>query len=521
MLSKQKICQLARLKDTTKLSMRDIGQTVGCSHQSVIRYSYFIERHALTWSAMENMSKEILIRLFFPNYPYRNTLKIEPDYPHIYKLLMSQRKQTIYNCWLNYISTVGENAIGRTQFYTGYRAFRKAQKLSMKMEHRAGEIAFVDYAGTTAPYELKAKQQTKQAQIFVGILGCSEKMFAYATPGQTTHDWIASQVAMLEAFGGVPEIIVPDNPKALVNRTRPERVLNANYDSFGKHYDVAILPARVRQPQDKSLAEQAVGFITHRILADMKTMTFFSIAEINAYLGSETQKLNNLKFQKRNTTRNIEFEALDKPKLKPLPSKPFELIEKVYNLTVPADYMVLVDEHFYSVPHHYAHKKVEIQVTRHLVKVLYDMQLITSHERKGEPGAFTRLIEHMHPNHRYFDDKALDFYWEWADAFGPATQKIMSLQFISVHKMSRRANIACRAIQALYVSDKMTSADFELACQFALQYCQTSATHLKHIISSKAYAELPEAQTSVLAAHPNVRGSNYYEIENLGGTNHE
>jgi transposase len=521
MLSKQKICHIARFKKDSPLSAREVGDIVGCSHQSVIRYRYFIERHNLHINDMVNTPKGDLLKLFFPNYPYRQIDKIEPDYQYIHRVLMGNRKQTIFNCWLDYIASAGQKAIGRSQFYQGYRHYRKAQKLSMKMNHRAGEIIFVDYAGTTLNYGRPGKTAVQKAQIFVGILGYSQKMFAYATPRQTTTDWIEAQIAMLEYFGGVPEIIVPDNPLALVNTTKQTRVIASNYERFSVHYGVSIVFARVRAPQDKALAEQAVGFITNRILADMKNMRFFSLDEMNAYLSREVEKLNDAPFQKRSTTRNIEFERLDKPKLGTLPQKRLALVEQVLGCRVPENYMVEVAENAYSVPYQYAHKPVDIHVTRRHVTVLHDMQEIAKHPRSYEKGEEIRITEHMHPDHQYMEDKALEYYWLWAEQFGEAVQKIMSLQFTGVHPKSFNANIACRKIQSSYEKSKISSEDFERACQFALDYSQTTPTHIKLIVSSNAYDIQNDSPPVDLQTHANLRGKHYYDVTQEQGEHHE
>ena len=47
------------------------------------------------------------------------------------------------------------------------------------------------------------------------------------------------------------------------------------------HYGVAILPARVRRPRDKSKAEVAVQVVERWILAALRHRQFFSLAALN------------------------------------------------------------------------------------------------------------------------------------------------------------------------------------------------------------------------------------------------
>ena len=75
---------------------------------------------------------------------------------------------------------------------------------------------------------------------------------------------------------------MPDNLKAGV--TSPHRYepdLNPTYQSLADHYCVAVVPARVRRPQDKSKVEVGVQIVERRILAPLRNRRFFSLAELN------------------------------------------------------------------------------------------------------------------------------------------------------------------------------------------------------------------------------------------------
>jgi transposase len=67
-------------------------------------------------------------------------------------------------------------------------------------------------------------------------------------------DWLDSTVAALTFIGGVPQLIVPDNPRAMIARPdRYEPLANETVQDFARHYGTSILPARPRHPQDKAL----------------------------------------------------------------------------------------------------------------------------------------------------------------------------------------------------------------------------------------------------------------------------
>jgi transposase len=58
---------------------------------------------------------------------------------------------------------------------------------------------------------------------------------------------VASHVAALEYFQGAPKLVIPDNPRAGVDRARCyEPDLNRTYQEMAAHYSVAVMPARIR-----------------------------------------------------------------------------------------------------------------------------------------------------------------------------------------------------------------------------------------------------------------------------------
>lgn len=518
MLSKSQRCLIARLIQETSLSTRKIAQIAKCSRPSVAKCQSVIANHGLSWQEMEHMSSEQLDGKFYPSLVVRSSKKHHPNHEDTHQALMKNKLLRTRNCWLRHCEKEGQHAVGKSTFYDGYRKFRQMQKLSMRMEYNGGEIAQVDYAGTVLRYKNKKAGKDVVANFFFGLLCRSSYLFALATPGQTTQDWIDGHIAFLEHIGGVMDTIVPDNPKALVTKTNPEKVLNANYEAFSKWYGVSILPARVGHPQDKAGVENGIGDFKTTVLADMKDMTFFSLDEINAHLRREAERFSNRRFQKRNSTRKIDFEAWDKPHLKPLPEKRFEIIEKVSRERVTAEHVLLFDEHYYSVPHTFIGKWVDVHVTKHEVKIFYDMQEIAKHRRSDESGGMTRVKAHMPVKHQHMIEHPVEHYLQWACDIGPYTQALIRAQFEGAYKNSMRANSACRRIQHVFEKSDMSNDRFERACAYVTRYCSPTVTNLKHTLASRLYEDNAVAQSEYLLSHENVRGSAYYNVtENDGG----
>lgn len=207
-----------------------------------------------------------------------------------------------------------------------YKDWALTLKRSMRQQHRAGERLFADFAGHTVPIVAADGDIAFQAHVFVAVLGASSYTFACATRSEGTVDWIGSIIDLMEFFGGVPELLVPDNPRALIAQPdRYEPVLGATTQDFVNHYSTAMLPARSRKPQDKAKVEVGVQIVERWILARLRIHRFFSLAELNKAISTLIVDLNLRPFKKLEGNRRDWFERLDQPMLRALPSKRYEV----------------------------------------------------------------------------------------------------------------------------------------------------------------------------------------------------
>ncbi|SFU69850.1 Integrase core domain-containing protein, partial [Eubacterium pyruvativorans] len=120
---------------------------------------------------------------------------------------------------------------------------------------------------------------------FVGVLTYSQYTYVEAFMNERTGNWIRAHVHMFEFFGGVTPMLVADNCTTAVDHRKSDwytPVLNTTYHEMAEHYNIAILPARVRRPKDKPNVEGSVGKISTWITAAFRNEQFFSLAELNS-----------------------------------------------------------------------------------------------------------------------------------------------------------------------------------------------------------------------------------------------
>jgi transposase len=245
----RKIKDVLRLKLDAKLSHEQIAGALGISKGVVTKYVGLAAAVGLDWPTVQDSDEMTLERrlLVAPQKPRNH---VQPDYGRLHQELR-RKGMTLMLLWEEYRAEHADRqTYAYSQFCDNYRRFARQLKRSMRQIHRAGEKLFIDYAGPTI-----ALTDGSRAHIFVAAMGASSYTFACATPRETMADWLESTARALSFYGGVTQLIVPDNPRALIsdaNRYEPRS--NDTVLDFARHYGTSILPARPYHPQDKAYA---------------------------------------------------------------------------------------------------------------------------------------------------------------------------------------------------------------------------------------------------------------------------
>jgi transposase len=504
----KKISEILRQRYELGHSYRNIAQSLNISVSTVFDYLTRAKLAKITWPLpCEFSESELYDKLFLPVSPSTEKRAL-PDWEYIIK---ENRKKgvTLRLLWREY-RDANSNGISYSQFCERLGHYKKTIDPVMHQIHKAGEKTFVDYAGATMEWIDVATGEIHECQIFVGALGASQFIYCEATKTQTLPDWISSHVNMWEYFGGVSEMVVPDNLKSGVTKAHiydPD--INANYQRFSEHYGFAIVPARSAEPKDKAKVENAVNIITRQIIAVLRNRTFTSVAEINVAIKPLLSKINHQSFQKMNTTRAELFETIDKPALKPLPETRY-YFEEWSKAKIHIDYHFTFDNHFYSVPYQYLQKSVDIRSTGKTVECFCDGKRIAIHERSYKKYGYTTLKEHMPLNHRAHAEWGPERMKRWARKIGEKTADFID------HMMSSRPFVqqsyrACLGL--LRLGERYGDDRLEAACAIGLKAGMTRFQQVESILKNKidqSQQENTSDQNKVISNHNNIRGAKYY-----------
>ena len=322
-LSMRQVYDVLRLKWAAGLRERQIAQSLGLSRPTVASYVPRAQVAGLSWPLPEGLDETTLEALLFPPPAAQGTLAhLAPDWATGHQA-RTRKGVTLLLRWQEYKAHIPDG-FQYSWFCHAYRAWAGKLDVVMRQSHRAGEKLFVDYAGQTLPIVNAHSGEVHEAQIFIAVLGASNYTYAEATWTQSLPDWIASHVRTFEALGGVPEVVVPDNLKAAVQRAhRYEPDLNRTYAELAHHYGVAVVPARALRPRDKAKVEVGVQVVERWILARLRNHTFFSLRQANEAIAALLLALNARPFKKLPGSRHSLFASIDHPALRPLPAQPY------------------------------------------------------------------------------------------------------------------------------------------------------------------------------------------------------
>jgi transposase len=504
----RKIKEVLRLKHEKNLGIKKIAGSCSIGNGTVSDYLQRAKAAGLSWPLDPELDDAAIEQKLFP-LPQKKTKddRPEPDWSDFHKEL-KRKGVTQFLLWQEY-KEINPEGYQYSWFCDLYRKWSGKVDLVMRQEHRAGDKLFVDYAGQTIPIINRATGEIKQAQIFVAVLGASNYTYAEATWTQSLPDWINSHVRAFSFFGGVPEVVVPDNLKSGVKKAcYYEPDINPTYNDLATHYDTIIFPARARKPRDKAKVETGVLLVERWILASLRNHTFFSLAELNQAIRGLLERLNQRSFKKMPGCRAEMFESLDRPALKPLPEQPYQFANWK-KAAVNIDYHLEVDGHYYSVPFQLVGKKVDVRFTERTVECFFKSKRVAAHKRSYQKGWHTTVKEHMPPRHQKYAKWTPERFLRWSRKIGPRTAEVAEkvLNSRSYPQQAYRSVLGILRLGQGYTEQRL-----EAACNRALAIGTVSYRSIKSILENGLdQRPLPERENqSKSIQHINIRGKKYY-----------
>lgn len=507
----RKIKEILRLKFEVKLSHEKIAAATGVSKGAVTNTVQRAVQKSLAWPLPAELDEHALEALLYVKAAPSDCYA-QADYALIHQEL-KRKGVTLQLLWEEYRAANGERAYRYSQFCLRYHDYRGTLARSMRQVHRAGEKVFIDYSGDTVAIIDPRSGEIFTAQIFVATLGASKYTYAEATWTQSLPDWIGSHIRMLEFFGAVPSLWIPDNLKSAIKTAcRYEPEATSTYEDCARHYGAAILPARPYKPKDKASVEMSVLVVQRWILARLRNRQFFALHELNAAIAELLVDLNHRPFKKLPGSRAEAFASIDRAAMKALPGSRYEYATWV-KAKAGIDYHVQADGHYYSVPHALVGEHVWVRLTDTAVECLFKGARVAAHVRSYVKGKHTTLAEHMPSAHRKHMKWTPGRLLNWGANIGVGTRAVVQWQ-LEHRPHPEQGYRACLGL--LNLAKTYSEERLEAACRRALALGAPTGGRIKAILKANLdqHPDLfPATDTAAATAartHANVRGAEYF-----------
>ena len=225
------------------------------------------------------------------------------------------------------------------------------------------------------------RRRVCHALIFTPVV--SRYTFVWLTFRQTIDDVIAGCEAAWVFFDGVFATVIPDNMKAIVDKSDPlEPRLNQAFVEYAQSRGFVIDPARVRSPQDKPRVERTVPFVRQSFFAGE---AFVDLADAQRHAEVWCRARAGMRVHGTIQARPAEvFRVAEQHLLRPAPTERYDV--PIYTTAkVHRDHHIEVAKALYSIPGNLIGQRVDVRADRALVRVFARGQLVKVHPRQA-PG---------------------------------------------------------------------------------------------------------------------------------------
>lgn len=487
-LETMKITEILRLREMG-FKLREISDAVGCSKTTVGEILARCKACDLRYEDAITLPQERLNELIYPESFGRKQVKKEPDWEAIHARLQSSRRINLQYIWEEEYRPANPDGYSYSRFCAKYNDWKDStgKNVIMAQEREPGKELFVDWMGDTLDCVMDYNTgELHKAHFFVTTMAESSYPFVEAFPDETQMNWNQAHLDAFEWYGGLPRILVPDNCKTAVIHSRlydPE--INQAYMALARHYQVAIMPARVRRPRDKPSVESGVGWLETWLLEWLKNKLYYSFDALNHDIRERLLELVQKDFKHRPGSRESVFMALDKPVLRPLPKDTFESYETIPVPSVNNNYHVHYDGYYYSVPYAYYKQSVFIHAYAKKIEIFDCMNnRIAFHQRRFCGKRYATVFEHMPENHKAIAElNRYDgmYYRRKAGLIGRYTGKFVNT-LLDNAEFEEQAYKSCMAV--INFSRAYSSFRVERACEKAIALNSVNYTTLKNILKN-------------------------------------
>lgn len=249
----------------------------------------------------------------------------------------------------------------------------------IRYETEPGEQCQFDWK-ESVPFILSDTGEEVTVNVLVLIMGNSRFRIYKPSLWMTQDVLIHLLVEGFEAFGGVPEVMLTDNMKTVMDVARTEHrkgKVNERFEAFAKDFGFKLVPCKAATPKTKGKVESQMKYLDE-ICAYSGKLDLVGLYELIERINN---RVNNTICQGTGRIPIMEFEK-ERPFLKPLPCESVRSQYRIHTVSAKVNTagMITVHSNQYSVPSGYIGQNVQYQVHDSRIYVYFGTRLIAVHE---------------------------------------------------------------------------------------------------------------------------------------------
>jgi hypothetical protein len=255
------------------------------------------------------------------------------------------------------------------------QSWERAEKATMRFETPPGKQMQIDFGEKW----LLIGGERQKRYVFVATLGYSRRCYVEVFGSLRQRDWIMGLEHAFHHFGGVPEELLTDNAKPLVNKhpTGGKTVFHPEFEAFCRHWGVLPRACQPFRARTKGKVENGVGYVKKNALGGLE---FASDEALDAHLVLWMRDIADVRIHGTTHERPIDrFEAAERFALRPIQNHPSYLRVRSFTRKVSTDFRIDVDTNRYSVPHTFIGQTVDVLIEADRLQVLHHGRIIAEH----------------------------------------------------------------------------------------------------------------------------------------------
>ena len=283
------------------------------------------------------------------------------------------------------------------------RPFRQswecAEKATMRFETAPGKQLQVDFGEKW----LLIGGERQKRYVFVATLGYSRRCYVEVFGSLRQRDWITGLERAFRHFSGVPEEVLTDNAKPLVNLhpTGGKVVFHPEFEAFCRHWGVVPRACQPFRARTKGKVENGVGYVKKNALGGLE---FASDEILDEHLAWWMRNVADVRIHGTTHERPMDRFEAEKGVFRPVRNHPSYLRMRSFTRKVSTDFRIDVDTNRYSVPPVFVGQTLDVVIEADTLQVLFQDRIIAEHAVHSghhqvieDPGHVASFVESRKP----------------------------------------------------------------------------------------------------------------------------